>query len=262
MFSNARAKIASLGALVAVLAVATTVFAAHSWGSYHWARTANPFTVKLGDNVATAWDAYLVEASGDWSQSDVLDTAVVTGGTTARRCRPTTGRVEVCDERYGSNGWLGVASIWVSGNHITKATVKLNDTYFNTPTYNTPPWRRFVMCQEVGHTFGLDHQDEDFSNPNLGTCMDYTSDPDGPLSNEHPNVHDHEQLEAIYTHLDAVTTVGQTVSHARGRSGSDADDEAENFGQALRRDSKGRRSLSVRDLGRGEQLFTFILWAE
>jgi hypothetical protein len=40
------------------------------------------------------------------------------------------------------------------------------------------------MCQEVGHTFGLDHQDENFNNTNLGTCMDYTND---PSTNQHPN---------------------------------------------------------------------------
>jgi hypothetical protein len=40
----------------------------------------------------------------------------------------------------------------------------VNDTYFNTPKYDTSAWRNLVMCQEVGHTLGLDHQDEDFDN--------------------------------------------------------------------------------------------------
>jgi predicted Zn-dependent protease len=60
----------------------------------------------------------------------------------------------------------------VSGSHIVQGTTKVNDTYFNTATYNTRAWRQLVMCQEVGHTFGLDHQDETFNNPNLGSCMD------------------------------------------------------------------------------------------
>ena len=63
--------------------------------------------------------------------------------------------------------------------HITQAITKLNDTYFNTAAYNTPAWRRLVTCQEIAHNFGLDHQDEAFDNPNLGLCMDYTSDPGG-----------------------------------------------------------------------------------
>src|SRR5262249_19645423 len=131
------------------------IIANHSWGGYHWARTSNPFTVKLGDNVSSAWDSYLTVASGDWSQSDVLDTTIVPGQVSnPRNCRPTSGRVEVCNAAYGNTGWLGVAQIWVSGLHITQGSVKLNDTYFYTATYNTPGWRQMVTCQEIGHTFG------------------------------------------------------------------------------------------------------------
>ncbi|MEK7203486.1 MAG: hypothetical protein AAB627_00165 [Patescibacteria group bacterium] len=258
MFSKFSVKTAVIVAFVLLIAAGTLVYATHSWGPYHWARTANPFNLKLGDNVTTAWDAYLAEASSDWSKSTVLDTTVVAGGTTARRCRPTSGRVEVCNYGYGFNGWLGVASIWVSGDHIVKGMVKMNDSYFNTSTYNTPAWRRLVMCQEVGHEFGLDHQDENFYNPNLGTCMDYASDPDGPPSNEHPNAHDYDQLETIYAHVDSITTVSQTVfSNGNGNAA-----DAAEWGRELRKDSKGRTSLYVRDLGNNEKVFTFILWAD
>ena len=51
------------------------------------------------------------------------------------------------------------------------------------------------MCQEIGHDFGLNHQDVDFTNYNLGSCMDYTNSPD---SNQKPNQHDYYQLELIY----------------------------------------------------------------
>ncbi|OGN09220.1 MAG: hypothetical protein A3J46_05620 [Candidatus Yanofskybacteria bacterium RIFCSPHIGHO2_02_FULL_41_11] len=246
-------------ASVLFVAGGTLVYASHSWGNYHWARQSSPFTLKLGDNVSSAWDAYLGETSSDWSISTVLDTTIVRGGTNPKNCRATNGRVEVCSSKYGFNGWLGVASIWISGSHITKSTVKVNDSYFNTATYNTPPWRRLVMCQEVGHTFGLDHQDENFSNTNLSTCMDYTSDPDGPPSNEYPNAHDYEQLEAIYAHLDSTTTIGQTVSKHFG-NGNKAD--ASDWGKKVRKDSKGRTSMYVRDLENNEKVFTFVLWAD
>lgn len=250
---------------VLFVAAGTVVYATHSWGNYHWARNSNPFILKLGDNVTNTWDAYLGEASTDWSKSSILDTTVVSGGTTAKRCQATSGRVEVCSSKYGFNGWLGVASIWISGSHITKGTVKVNDSYFNTSTYNTPAWRRLVMCQEVGHEFGLDHQDENFSNPNLGSCMDYTSDPDGPFSNEHPNTHDYEQLEAIYSHLDSVMTVKQGLSNSLFNLGSlkeSENEEIEEWGRAFRKDSRGRNSLYVRNLGGEEKVFTFILWAD
>jgi hypothetical protein len=194
-------------------AFASPAAANHSWGGYHWARTANPFTLKVGDNATTAWDTYLDQALADWNPSSVLNVTKVAGGSKGKNCRPTTGRIEVCNGSYGNNGWLGLAQIWASGTHISQGTTKLNDTYFTTAQYNTPPWRRLVMCQEVAHDFGLAHQNEAFGPPNLGSCMDYTNDPDGGgaygPSNEHPNSHDFAQLETIYnSHLDSSTTVG------------------------------------------------------
>lgn len=255
-------------ALVVALAVlfVGVAYAIHSWGNYHWARQSNPFTVKLGDNVSSVWDPYLGTTSSDWSISSVLDTTIVTGGTDPRKCRPTSGRVEVCAAKYGFSGWLGLAQIWVSGDHITKAITKLNDTYFNTTKYNTPGWRSLVMCQEVGHAFGLAHQDEVFGNTNLGTCMDYTDDPDGTLkgqlSNEHPNLHDYDQLETIYIHFDSVTTLSQSLSGAaRGRNNGDLGYSVE-WGRGLRKDGRGRTSLYELDLGGGKKVFTFVFWAD
>ncbi|OHA27423.1 MAG: hypothetical protein A3C06_04685, partial [Candidatus Taylorbacteria bacterium RIFCSPHIGHO2_02_FULL_46_13] len=199
-----------VGAVIGLLATVGTAFAFHSWGPYHWARQSNPFTLKLGDNVSSAWDSVLRTASDDWTVSIVLDTTVVAGLSSRRSCKPTNGRVEVCNAKYGNNGWLGIAQIWVTGGeHITQGAVKLNDTYFNTAKYNTVAWRNLVTCQEVGHTFGLDHQDENFSNTNLNTCMDYTSN---PVSNQHPNAHDFEELESMYAHGDSFTTVLSSVA--------------------------------------------------
>lgn len=134
------------------------------------------------------------------------------------------------------------------------------------------------MCQEVGHVFGLDHQDEVFDNLNMGTCMDYTNDPDGATlgqpDNQHPNAHDYEQLSTIYAHLDAVTTVfssvmGKAPLALAVEHDQVIDDEEEvdtdnpsAWGQAKRNDQKGRGSLYERDLGNGRKLFTFVIWAE
>src|SRR6266540_7033119 len=151
-----RSKLLSVAAAAAVITAmfAPTAQANHSWGGYHWARTSNPFTLKLGDNVSSVWDPILATTSGDWSKSTVLDTAIVAGQANPRNCRPTARRVEVCNSTYGNNGWLGIAQIWLSGGHIAQGTVKLNDSYFNTSTYNTTAWRNLVSCQEVGHTLG------------------------------------------------------------------------------------------------------------
>ena len=245
-------------------ALALVASASHSWGGYHWARTSNPFIVQLGDNLSSTWHPYLGTTSTDWTLSDVLDTTVVSGRSDPRRCNPTNGRVEVCNRKYGNTGWLGIASIWISGSHITQGTVKVNDTYFAVGTYNTPAWKTFVMCQEVGHTFGLDHQDEIFGNVNLGTCMDYTSDPDGillgQLSNLHPNAHDYEELDIIYAHPDAITTLKATVANGNHAEINIGDDSS-TWGKEVRRDSRGHRSLFERDLGGGDKVVTFVIWA-
>src|SRR5574341_1037857 len=238
--------------------------ATHSWGGYHWARQTNPFTVQLGDDVSSAWDEPLRTASWDWSQSAVLDPVVKSPGgvRSPKNCRPTSGRVEVCSSSYANNGWLGLAQIWISGLHITQAVAKMNDTYFNTPTYDTPGWRHLVMCQEDGHTFGLDHQDENFGNTNWGTCMDYTSNPLGPPSNEHPNQHDYDELGIIYSHLDGTTTVGQTVNNMPpAASDIDLSGPAQ-WGRLIRSTNGGRTELFELDFGGGHKVFTFVVWAE
>lgn len=246
-----------------VLGFASIALADHAWTNslgepYHWARTTPSFTLKLGDNVSNAWDSYLNTSITDWSASSVLDLVKVAGGTnnakgsrTPKQCQPSSGRVEVCNAKYGANGWLGVASIWASGTHITAGTVKMNDTYFNTASYNSPAWKNLVMCQEIGHTFGLDHQDEGFSNANLGTCMDYTN---SPASNQHPNAHDYTMLEEIYAHLDSSTTLSQTTTSLP--------QETDEWGREVRRSKDGRASLFVQDAGNGNKVLRHVFWAE
>ena len=253
----------AIGVAAAALLIAafpSTPSADHAWGTYHWARTSNPFDVDLGDNVSAVWDASLRGASLDWSVSTVLDTFVVPGGARNKQCRPTAGRVEVCNSTYGNNGWLGIAQIWASGSHITQGTVKMNDTYFNTAQYNTPAWRALVVCQEVGHTFGLDHQNENFNNQNLGTCMDYTSDPDGTvqgqLSNLHPNAHDYDELEIIYSHLDTFST-GAAVPPGRSHAAANPSE----WGQLMKVAHGGKTQIFERDFGNGQIVVTFVIWA-
>jgi hypothetical protein len=250
-------------AIGSVVATQTPAEANHSWGCYHWAGS-NPRVLTFGDNVTSNWDSYLTTAEQDWEQSTVLSTSVVAGQANSKNCRPGTGKIEVCNSTYGNNGWLGIAQIWVSGCHITKGSSKVNDTYFNQPQYNTPAWRRLVMCQEIAHDFGLDHQDENFNNANLGTCMDYTSDPDGPPSNEHPNSHDYAQLQTIYGHVDGAALAS---SHEIATTPAPpAMDQIEynsraQWGKLIESSSDGRVQVFELDFGNGHKILTHVFWA-
>jgi hypothetical protein len=256
---NRLASVRSIGVAVAALCVAAIVYADHSWGNYHWPRTTDVVILQVGDNVSSTWDTYLDEAISDWSASSVLHLDEVTGGTRPKTCKPTAGRIEACSERYGRTGWLGIAQIWLNGSHITQAITKVNDTYFNTATYNTPAWRRLVMCQEIAHDFGLDHQDETFDNPNLGSCMDYTSDPDGPPSNERPNAHDYEQIEAIYSHTESAAGDGVQPPGAAADGPFDAPGQ---WGRLVRTNANNRVQIYERGLGGNNRLITHVFWAD
>ncbi|MDP2629603.1 MAG: hypothetical protein Q8P45_02790 [Candidatus Harrisonbacteria bacterium] len=259
-----------LGAALLVGGFALVAQASHSWANYHWGRTANPFSLELGDNVSAGWDSHLSTVASDWSHSSVLDT-VIKAGKSNRNCKGTDGRVEVCAAKYGFNGWLGIAQIWISSDHITKGVVKMNDSYFNTSTYNTPAWKNLVMCQEIGHTLGLGHTDENFENAPEGTCMDYSSD---PSLNQHPNQHDYDMLEAMYAHLDSVDTVkssdgedgggpGNGKGNGKGKNGVDIDlNDQSQWGKSIREDAQGNPSLFVRNLGGNKKVFTFVTWVD
>lgn len=262
------ATVVALGGLTAL--VPARLQADNSWGGYHWARTSNPFTLKVGDNVNSNWQQYfdntVAAAPIGWTSpypngADIVRMTAVAGGTNPKNCRPTRGRVEVCNSRYGNNGWLGLAQIWASGLHITQGVVKLNDTYY-TPgsSYDTYGWRNMVVCQEVGHTLGLDHQDVTFGNPNLGTCMDYTDDPDrndGNGNNWYPNLHDYDELAIIYNHTDSAITAFMSVPPpAMNQLELDTPGQ---WGRQVR--SNGRVALFDADFGNGHHVFTFVIYA-
>jgi hypothetical protein len=268
-------KLTRVAALAAVCAAAMSVPASanHSWGGYHWATTDGVLRVTTLSAVNGPWPGHVTNALNDWDSTHLdLDSR---GSSTAdpKKCSPVAGKIVVCNAAYGQRQWLGIANIWLSNGHIAQATTRLNDSYFTMTRYNSDAWRQFVACQEIGHDFGLDHQDETFSNPNLGTCMDYTNDPDGGgsygPSNEHPNAHDFAQLATIYNHKDSFNSASSAtnfgirqVGKAAPRSlpSGPAGDSAAEWGRAIHTDGLGRPDVFVKDLGGGQQMITHVFW--
>lgn len=266
-----RIPIVLIALAVVALALPLVVSANHSWGKYHWNISTEQSTLDsldLGDNLTTAeWDSSLGGASQDWNAS-VLKNEIVTGSGAA--CDPVLGGVEVCNGAYGNNGWLGIAQIWVyrgKDGHIAQGLVKMNDTYFDTPPYDTPAWRDYVVCQEVGHTFGLGHQDEFFDNANLGSCMDYTNDPGGVVGpqadNTQPNQHDYDVLAEKYAHLNGTESGGTPGGNrnGKGNKGEAPGQDVRQWGKAIGTDGKGRPNEFELTLGNGDKMITHVLWA-
>jgi len=245
-------KIAAFATVAGLLA--TPVVASHSWNGYHWLRTTTQISPPVGDNVTATWDGYLQTAVSDWNQSTVIESPLVAGSTAPRTCKPKAGTIQVCNAAYGQTGWLGIASIWLSGGHISQGTTKLNDTYYAMAQYNTPSWRAAVTCQELGHDYGLAHQDEDFSTDATNSCMEYTSWPEG---NEHPDQHDYDQLLEIYDHFES----GSQAAASRSVPSQAAIGNAlKDFGRVIGTDKQGHWNKFERDLGNGVKVITHVTW--
>lgn len=256
---NLSEKLVLIFATLAVLgAFPLTVKANHQWGTYHWARTSNPFTLKVGNNVSSTWTSAFNTAVSDWSQSSVMNLSAISG-TAGRNCKMVAGTIQVCNSKYGNNGWLGLASINITGGeHITQGSAKMNDTYFNTSYYNNPNEKLHVMCQEVGHTFGLGHTSEDGSSQN--TCMDYFSNTGanaGSTLSTHPNAHDYSILESMYAHLDGSTTVGFSALTSRS-----SDENPNDWGMLMSQSVNGRSSTYERDGHNGTRIITHVFWTQ
>jgi hypothetical protein len=173
-----------LAALV-LLGTVQPASATHDWGSppYHWERSSNPFTVTLIDN--TTYDQEMALGAADWSKSSVLD--MVVGG--SKRGRGGSLRVNVTNGESSSGNAAWAYLYLDADNHITGATVQLNDTVLRT---RDPSYALFAMCHELGHALGLDHN---FTGD--GSCVGGFG-----TGNLHPSAHDYEQLEILYSHLD------------------------------------------------------------
>jgi hypothetical protein len=205
---------ASVVGAALVLGASLTANASHTWNNYHWARTTSEFTLQVIDSTVSSWDDELNLSLQQWSQSTKLNltvTAYDDSSRTRKLCRAVAGQIRVCNASYGNNGWLGLASINLdSQGHISQGTAKMNDSYSS--SFASQDERRHVMCQEVGHLFGLGHTSEDGSTQN--TCMDYSQSPTSTA----PNQHDYDQLVAQYSHLDSYNSY--TIGAAAAVSGA------------------------------------------
>jgi hypothetical protein len=172
--------------------------ATHRWLHLHWGRSSNPFTLTYQANVSSTWTSLVSKVIGEWDNVaqyspgafDVVN--LVQGG---------GAKLKIESGNYGANGWFGIAevSFEILTGHIVDASVKVNDFYF-TGQYNTTAARDHVLCQEVGHTLGLDHNELPFL---FGpSCMDDDNSTLNDPAFQTPNDHDADQLNTIYAHSD------------------------------------------------------------
>jgi len=99
-------------------------------------------------------------------------------------CEPIDNKSKVCNSNYGDTQWRGINQVLIQSGYIVATTSKMNEFYLADASVEQ---RRYTLCHEVGHSFGLPHSDEDFFNVDLGNCMDYTSNPAENMSPDESN---------------------------------------------------------------------------
>lgn len=266
---NMKGRILAGAAAIAAIGVAAPAFADHSWGDYHWATTDGVARPLVVDNTTGSWPGRVAIAVSDWNSSPHIDSDLTSGTNNPRRCSMYADTIQVCNAAYGQTGWLGIASISLSGGHIVAGSTKLNDTYFAYQQYNTETWKQLVTCQEIGHDYGLGHQNEDFSTDETTSCMEYTSLPEG---NEHPDNHDYQELAAIYGHNEGGSTGGGGGGDTGGPGKGNGNGKGKNkfvgevgntraeWGKAVGYDAQGRANKFIHNAN-GYTIITHVTWA-
>ena len=175
--------LAVLFAAAFLAGTAVQLYAFHQWGCYHWAWPTANSRLDLGyayGRVLTDRDyaGAFVRARDAWNTAPPLNVFQVSSGN----------QLTWYARKYGFNGWLGLATIYINGCIINKGTSKLNDSYLQFSSYSQTNIDH-VACQEVGHTFGLDHD-----RTRADTCMNDTVLTAGAQISQH----DKDEIRTIY----------------------------------------------------------------
>jgi len=137
------------------------------------------------------WQSEFEAAVSDWQESDALVL-------TAERvevdydCNRIDGVMVVCNANFGETGWVGINENAIMDNIIVSSVAKMNEYYLRNADFDH---RRYTMCHEIGHGFGLPHTDENQYNANIGNCLDYT---DSPSTNMYPGDVNMAKLREMY----------------------------------------------------------------
>jgi len=161
----------------------------------HWASTTITITSALCD---INWTYRFNEALMDWGFSDdiFLDNYVYTDDAGNTVCfddpnevnlQHTPGEIIIYHHAFdeseipeGSEQAFAWTS-WIYSEEtleIESVVIAINDNKFQGPA-DSYAHRQHVMCQEIGHALGIPERNEEHTDVNLGSCIDYTNSPQG-----------------------------------------------------------------------------------
>jgi hypothetical protein len=151
-FANIACALLVVALVVVNTAMVPATTSMHRWWQWHWHRS-NLNVWVYGSHVTQTR-----AAMADWSNNTDINLTEVT----------SHNHISAWGQNFGDTGWGGLASIESSSwdwhcwwwCEVTHAHARFNSFYSGTNNW----WAQGVQCQEIGHTFGLDHD-------NTGGCM-------------------------------------------------------------------------------------------
>lgn len=159
-----------------------------------WKNKGQGLELLLLNALDETWQDEFVAAVADWNESPSL-VLTTESATVESACSQKDDVMKVCNGNYGETGWLGINELLSTkpeGGEIVSSVAKMNEYYLRNADNDE---RQYTMCHEIGHGFGLPHTDENFNNPDLGNCLDYTTT---PSNNLHPDESNFAFLAELY----------------------------------------------------------------
>ncbi len=160
-----------------------TAWANHRWGCWKYADA----NISFYNGCTGSYSTYVQEEglsdADSWhNYTDVNLSSVGQSG--------TTDHINCYNGSYGINGWLGIAEILTySGCTVMQGRTRFNQSYLDNAAYGySATNKKHVVCQEIGHLFGLNHQKGQSQ-----SCMN-----DRILYVPNPNQHDQDMVNSIY----------------------------------------------------------------
>lgn len=162
--------------------------------TYEWDNNGKGLSLELWNALDDTWQGEYEVAVQDWETGTPDSLTLTTKKVEVDRiCEPVDGVMKVCSGNYGETGWLGINElIIINKRKIKNSVAKMNEYYLRNADGDK---RRYVMCHEIGHGFGLPHTDETFDNRDLGDCLDYTNTPKNNLL---PGQVNYDKLQVLY----------------------------------------------------------------
>lgn len=196
----------------------------YAWNSQYASRGLH---LTVLDALTDDWKPQFDLALSEWDNG-IPDALSLTPRKVSRdlECFPKAGFIKVCNVDMGNNGYDSITETFLKNDKIVWSISKINDYYMKNENADR---KQYVMCHELGRSFGFLHKDNSNSDIKTQTCMDVTEQ---YSSHRSPGISQFSMLANIYGIVDRVkeqsgTHPSKNEPHISYRSWAESEYEME-----------------------------------